>query len=45
MDRGAWWATVPEGHNESNTTQGLNNSRKTKKFFSLFLTFPLIIKL
>ena len=35
----------PQGHKELETTQGLNNSRKTKTFFSLFLNFPLIIKL
>ena len=25
MDRGGWWATIPGGHKESDTTEQLNN--------------------
>ena len=37
MDRGAWWATVPSGHKESDTTEGLSRDATTPD-----TTMPLI---
>ena len=34
MDRGAWWATVPWGHKESDTTERLTHTHTHTQILS-----------